>query len=414
LTWDNGKITVQPYWQLPVQIDQSRDYGEAVETIRTLLLEAVRIRLVSDVPLGAFLSGGLDSSVIVRLMRAATNGIIRTCSMTFAEAAYSEAPYSQAMAEAVGAEHFERVISSEDVKNEWDHIFAAMDQPTIDGVNTYFVSQTARQAGLTVALSGLGGDELFGGYPNTFQDVPRVLRALRLAQGVPGGVLLARTALDVIPGQARWTRIKDALTFPASAASAYLTRRGLFSPGEVCELLQPDLWRMGTADFEPATYVNKCVNGTAYKAQGFDWISRAELRTYMHNQLLRDTDVMSMTHSLEVRVPFLDHRLVETVLRLPEAMRRQGGRTIKPLLMQAAGKDLPPLIRQRQGKQGFTFPFALWLRRDLRSHAKAMLEQVQARGWLQASAVQHVVEDYEAGRVHWSRLWALVALGGAA
>jgi asparagine synthase (glutamine-hydrolysing) len=184
----------------------------------------------------------------------------------------------------------------------------------------------------------------------------------------------------------------------------------LFAPSEVRELVRPELWEQGTAQFDPTAYVKANANGTAYQGSGFDWISRAELRMYMHNQLLRDTDVMSMSHSLEVRVPLIDHRLVETVLRLPETVRRQNNRTIKPLLMKAVGKDLPALVTQRQNKQGFTFPFALWLRGELRSQVADALEKVQARGWLQTAAVRRVKDDYEAGRVHWSRLWALVAL----
>jgi asparagine synthase (glutamine-hydrolysing) len=423
LSWEQGQIAVQSYWQLPTQVDEAVTPEQAVEIVRDQLLEAVRIRLVSDVPLGAFLSGGLDSSAIVALMRAAdggavrgasANGVIRTCSMTFAEEAYNEAPYARAVAEAAGTEHFERVISSADMQREWDRIFTAMDQPSIDGVNTYFVSQTAREAGLTVALSGLGGDELFGGYPNTFGDVPRMLGALCLVQSVPGGVPLARTAMGVMPGKARWIRVSDALKVPASPASAYLTRRGLFAPSEVAGLLQPEIWQQGTASFEPAAYVKASVNGTAYQGSGFDWISRAELRTYMHQQLLRDTDAMSMSHSLEVRVPFIDHRLVETVLRFPETVRRQEGGTLKPLLRQAVRQDLPPLVTERQNKQGFTFPFAVWLRGELRAQVSAALEQVQARGWLQAAAVQRVAQDYEAGRIHWSRLWAIVALDSVA
>ena len=412
LIWEAGRAKLQAYWKLPTeQVETTAD--EAAEEVRCLLREAVRIRLVSDVPLGAFLSGGLDSSAIAILMRRATNGTIRTCSMVFAEQAYNEAPYAQAVAQAVGAEHFERVISSNDVKDEWAQLFTSMDQPTIDGVNTYFVSQTARQAGLTVALSGLGGDELFGGYPNTFNDVPRVLRALTKAQQVPGGVSLARTLLNVVPDKARWTRTRDALARPASAASAYVTRRGLFAPSEVRELLQPDLWQTGSRAFELTTYVSERVNGTRFSPTGFDWISRAELQTYMANQLLRDTDVMSMAHSLEVRVPFLDHRLVELMLRMPEALRKNGG-TIKPLLWQAVEADLPASVRDRQDKQGFTFPFALWLRQDLRGLVKTTLDQVAARGWLQPAAIQRVTQDYEAGRIHWSRLWALVALGAIA
>jgi len=140
-------------------------------------------------------------------------------------------------------------------------------------------------------------------------------------------------------------------------------------------------------------------------------VSRAELRTYTHHQLLRDTDVMSMAHSLEVRVPLLDHRLVEAVLRLPGDVVLNGAGGPKPLLTEALGDRLPPLVGQRQGKQGFTFPFALWLRGALESRAEAVLRQVQRTGWLQPAAVENVFQTHHAGRAHWARLWAFVALG---
>ena len=165
-----------------------------MEYVRALLEDAVRSHLVSDVPLGAFLSGGLDSSAVVALMREVTAGDVRTCSMTFEEAEFSEAPYARAVAAAVDAEHVERVVTADEVLGQLDRILWAMDQPTIDGVNSYFVAKTAREAGLTVALSGLGGDELFGGYPNTFQGVPRLMRATALARRVPGARRSANSA----------------------------------------------------------------------------------------------------------------------------------------------------------------------------------------------------------------------------
>lgn len=182
------------YWRLPDDISPPASHAEAISMVRERLLDAVRVRLVSDVPLGAFLSGGLDSSSVVMLMRAATDGPIRTCSMVFEETEYSEAPYARAVAEAAGAEHFERVISAQDVLAELDAMLASLDQPSVDGVNTWFVAQTARQAGLTVALSGLGGDELFGGYPNTFVQTFQVQRALHLVQAMPGGAGSDRAA----------------------------------------------------------------------------------------------------------------------------------------------------------------------------------------------------------------------------
>ncbi len=413
------------YWRLPTDTVEPPSYADAVAQVRELLTEAVRIRLVSDVPLGAFLSGGVDSSAVVALMRQATTGSIRTCSMVFEEAEYSEALYARTVAESVGAEHFERVVTADDVVKELDRVLEAMDQPTVDGVNTYFVSQTARQAGLTVALSGIGGDELFGGYPNTFRGVPQMLRALQLAQTVPGGTAVARSTINLLPDRRRWAKVQDGLSRPASSASAYLTRRGLFSPSEVKALVRDDIWETALT-FDPLQHIaeradnagdNSASRVTApalSQSKGrpsLSWTSRAELRTYTHHQLLRDTDVMSMAHSLEVRVPLLDVRLVEQVLRLPDAMKKDHGYTSKPLLIQAVGDLLPSSVRQRQAKQGFTFPFAPWLKGPLKPKATAMLAAVQEKNWLQSGAVSSVAEGFQAGRVHWSRIWALAALG---
>jgi asparagine synthase (glutamine-hydrolysing) len=419
ITISSAKSTsdAQPnrYWSLPTNTVECSD-AEAVTQMREALKEAVRIRLVSDVPLGAFLSGGLDSSGVVGLMRAATSGPIRTCSIVFEEDKYSEASYARAMAESVGAEHFERTITARDLAGELDNILAAMDQPTIDGVNTYFVSQTAKQAGLTVALSGLGGDELFGGYPNTFGGVPQMLRSLRMAQRIPGGSILAGAAIGLSPHKHRLARVRDALKHPASLSSAYLTRRGLFSLQQVRQLVTPEIWQESTKHFDAARHVaakaNSEYNGTAVcgKENLFQWVSRAELSTYTHQQLLRDTDVMSMAHSLEVRVPLLDHVLVEKALRIPTRIKQQGTGP-KPLLNAALGNVLPPAIRDRRDKQGFTFPFDIWLRGAWKADATARLQEVQRQNWLQSEQSKRLFSEFEAGKIHWSRPWAMIALG---
>lgn len=405
--------SITRYWSFPTDICETMSYGDAVAQMRCLLEEAVRIRLVSDVPLGAFLSGGLDSSAVVALMRQATNGPIRTCAMIFEEATYSEAPYARAMAEAVGAEHYERVITAQDLTQELDNIFTAMDQPTLDGVNSYFVSQTARQAGLTVALSGLGGDELFGGYPNTFQGVPQMYRSLQRAQAVPGGAALMGAAINLLPNRHRGARVQDALRRPLSPASAYLTRRGLFSLAEIQQLLPSDIWQAGLQGFDAAQHITQRADSLNpaldYQQQPFAWISRAELSAYTHHQLLRDTDAMSMAHSLEVRVPLLDHKLVEAALRLPQTIKQQGAGP-KPLLNAAVHDLLPPMIRERRDKQGFTFPFDKWLQ-QLRGDLLPPNASGAAEGaGLNAQAVAQTWDRHAAGQVHWSRPWALAVL----
>ncbi len=403
------------YWRLPEEISPAGSHDEAVALIRERLLDAVRVRLVSDVPLGAFLSGGLDSSSVVMLMRAASDGPIRTCSMVFEEAEYSEAPYARAVAQAAGAEHFERVITAQDVLAELDAVLASLDQPSVDGVNTWFVSQTARQAGLTVALSGLGGDELFGGYPNTFVQAFQVQRALHLAQAVPGGSRATRAAIGLLPNRQQWTRLADALERPASLPSAYLTRRGLFAPSEVRQLVTPEVWEEATRTFDAVAHVLAAAGQPpdADAQASMAWISRAELRTYTHHQLLRDTDAMSMAHSLEVREPLLDVPLVEAALRLPDAAKRNHATGPKPLLAQAMDGLLPAAVAERRDKQGFTFPFARWLGGPLQAQVEARLAALDGSGLLRPGAAQAVYQDYRQGRVHWSRPWALVALAGA-
>ncbi len=396
--------TLHQYWHLPEKTDPYVNGRDVVGEVRELLTEAVKLQLVSDVPLGAFLSGGLDSSIVVALMRKATNGTLRTCSIVFAESEYSEAPYARAVADHVGSEHFERLIRSHEILDACPAIFGAMDQPSIDGVNSYFVSETARQAGLTVALSGLGGDELFGGYPHTFQQVPGVYRAMRAARTIPMGVTLARAAMSVMPNAPKWSRFADALDHPPSRAAAYLTRRGMFAPGEVQALVGPEMWEAATANFDYVEHVASRADSP--DADDFTWISRAELSTYTHHQLLRDTDVMSMAHSLEVRVPLLDHVLVEQVLKLPAAAK-QNGNTPKPLMAQAVGDLLPPMVRDRRDKTGFVFPWEVWLKGDFGRAVDPTRASVPG---LQPQAVRHIWSQFQQGKIHWSRAWTLVAL----
>jgi asparagine synthase (glutamine-hydrolysing) len=329
--------------------------------------------------------------------------------MVFEEAEYSEAPFARAMAEAKGAEHYERVVTAADVVVALPRIFQMMDQPSIDGVNSYFVSKTAREAGLTVALSGLGGDELFGGYPNTFRGVPRLLQAVRWAQTVPGGPGILRAGIDMFTAQARWGKVRDALARPPSAASAYLACRGLFSPREVQALVTPDLWRAAADAFDAIRHIADRAGSSEPAPDLFSWVSRAELGTYTRDQLLRDTDLMSMAQSLEVRVPLLDDRLVETVLRLPDVVKQNGGRP-KSLLVEAVGNLLPSAVRTRRDKQGFVFPFGTWLQGPLRHHCQSWQEGLS--DLLRADGLARVRETWRAGRLHWSRAWALAALDG--
>ncbi|MGH8069664.1 MAG: asparagine synthase (glutamine-hydrolyzing) [Candidatus Entotheonellia bacterium] len=396
---------VRRYWSPPIDTAPCMGVAETSKQIRGLLERVVQQHLISDAPLGAFLSGGLDSSAVVALMRVVGRGPIRTCSLVFEEAGYSETPYARAVATAVGAEHYEHVVTASEVRGELDNLFSRMDQPTIDGVNTYFVARTAREAGLTVALSGLGGDELFGGYRNTFHGIPWLMRAVWVTRTVPGLSALARRAAQVLSRTGRWTRLTDALERPSSASSAYLACRGLFPASQVMELVNPDLWEAATQIFDPLRSIEDRV-GTS--GQLFSWVSRAELLTYTHDQLLRDTDNMSMAHSLEVRVPLLDHRLVESVLRLPTWLKKNGAGP-KGLLRKAVGDLLPQAVRERHEKQGFVLPFQQWLHGPLEGPPGGGDALV---GLLTSNGLESLRRAWARGRLHWSRLWAIHVLQG--
>lgn len=411
LIWQNGAFEIHRYWDLPVQTREVNGKEEAVERVKELLLESVRLRMISDVPLGAFLSGGLDSSSVVALMRKVSNGKIRTCSIIFEEKEYSEESYARTVAEAFETEHYERVITLEDLKAEWDKIFWAMDQPTIDGVNTYFVSKTAREIGLKVALSGLGGDELFGGYPNTFYGIPKLLKLLRFIQGIPAGQRVAVWILNNFATNSKFNKLSDALSRPPTLASAYLVMRGLFPFKEIKSLVSPEIWNEAIKkDFNPILYISEQAGSSLTptplqlnSAYLFNWISRAELTTYTHNQLLRDTDVMSMVHSLEIRVPFLDHVLVEEVLKIPGVVKVDRNNP-KILLISALDGLLPKLVAERKDKTGFTFPLALWLGR-VAKEASLLPNEVP---FLRKEALKNIIEGFRSGKIGWSRFWSVL------
>ncbi len=405
LTVDAQGAALRRYWDLSAYAWRRSDPAaavspvEAAATTRALLEESTRLQLVSDVPLGVFLSGGIDSSGLVALASQFRGAPVSTLSIAFDEPAYSEAPYARLVAERYGTAHREVVLRARDLFDGMPRIFAAMDQPTVDGVNTYFVSEAAKRAGLTVVLSGTGGDELFFGYGH-FRRNKALDRLRRLLGAVPvqarralikaalrGGAALGRPGLDRL----------QYLEQP-SLDNVYLLVRGVFSPRQIQDLLG-----IGQAEFEawgPALPpVNDARGGGMLGSFG-----RLEFTHYLQNQLLKDTDVMSMAHSIETRVPYLDHRLVEYVMGLPPALKLDRDRP-KPLLLEALGDALPREVWNRP-KMGFTFPFELWMRQ----RAEDLEAASASTKWLQRTAMEAIWRGYKAGRIHWSRPWTLVVL----
>ncbi len=400
---ERSRLIRRRYWQL--NFDEDRSIGEraAAETTCALLAESVQARQIADVPVGIFLSGGMDSSALVALARESAHVRPRTFSVVFEESDFDEGPYAARVAATFETEHTALRVTSHDVLNELPRVLRAMDQPSNDGVNTYFVSQATRQAGIVVALSGVGGDELFGGY-QSFWMVPR-LRHLAAALGsVPGARLAASWLISSTATDRRGAKLAAFLRAPFTPERAYLAVRGLFGPAEVQGLLTPELYRAGSDEFDPVLALQACAG--SLPASLLNRVSQLELRAYMHNQLLRDTDVMSMANSLEVRTPFLDHRLVEFVARVPASIKFNC--CPKSLLSKALGWRLSDEVVRRP-KRGFTFPFDRWLRSTLRPMVEDWIAAADRDQLLNAAAVRALWESFLGGESHWSRVWAVVA-----
>ena len=296
-------------------------------------------------------------------MALSNHKIIRTLTLHFAEAGYGEGPYAEQLAARYRTQHTTRPMASDDLLARFDAALDAADQPSIDGINTYTVCELAKQSGLTVALCGHGGDELFGGYDN-FRLIPRVLGFGAVPQ--PLRNLMGRAIRNWAPPRVSAQKAASLLMSGVGVHETYALARGVFWDDLRAGLLDPAL------ELTPASeFVEACVPSGELAGDPINQVSQLELCFYMRNSLLRDTDVHSMAHGLEVRLPLLDHRLVEFVASLPGALKASGA-VPKPLLIRALGDALPPeMVRRR--KQGFVIPYAVWMRTALRSRLDEVL-----------------------------------------
>lgn len=329
---------------------------------REALLDSVRRHLVADVAVGAFLSSGVDSSSLVGLMRDAGQQDIQTVTLTFEEfrgTAEDEAPLAAAVAQAYGTRHTTRVVTESEFNADLPRIFEAMDQPSIDGVNTWFAAKAAKELGLKVALSGVGGDELFGGYPS-FHDVPRCVKLLKIPSEIPllGKLarILSRPLVDAFGANPKTAGM---LELGGTYAGAYLLRRGLFMPWELNMVLEQDVVEQGMRRLAPLQLIGREVEPCPIAPQAR--VSALESSLYMKNQLLRDTDWASMAHSIEVRVPLVDSTLLSQMASIASSSRTT---LSKSLLSEAPSRPLPLMIRSRP-KTGFTTPVAIWQQRSI-------------------------------------------------
>lgn len=412
LRFGGGGLEVRRWWtfrSIPEVGDACATREEFVRSLRGRLEDTIQAHVLADVPVGAFLSGGLDSAIVGALMSRASGNVLKTFSIGFEEDDFSEADYAEVTARHIGSVHHTRILTGDEVARDLDQILASLDQPTGDGINTYYASQTAQEGGVKVALSGLGGDELFGGYPS-FRAIPRLGRLLPKWRFLPAAArapLLA--ALEA--GGARSRKLADFLRNARDTHELASLQRRVFSVARSRSMLSPDALAAvsGAAPFHPSL---ESIRSEIGDADPFSIVSAWELRTYMADVLLRDSDVMSMRHSLELRVPFIDRPLIEWLWRQPPRFR-QDPRHPKSALADATADLLPPGLLRRK-KRGFTLPFGIWMRRDLRPFLEDTFSEASTgrSGLFSGDNVRELWASFAAGGDdrEWSRVWSLAVL----
>lgn len=371
---DTGLQQPVPFASIPEvarEAEAGRNGHDAEVELREALVDSLRHHLIADVDVGLFLSAGLDSATLTALA-SERHDQIKTVTLGFEEyrgTGEDEVPGAEQVAEHYRTDHQTIWVSKQDFTDASEDVFAAMDQPTIDGVNSYFVSRAAREAGLKVALSGLGGDELFGGYPS-FREIPRLVSALQPIPGVAAAGRAVRTVTAPVIRRMTSPKYAGLLEYGNTYAGAYLLRRGLYMPWELPEVLDPDLAREGWAKLQTRLRLEETFEGVQNDHLR---VSVLESSWYMRNQLLRDTDWASMAHSLEVRVPLVDWTLLQRVAPLIA----RGGLSKQDMACTPA-KPLPSNLLNRV-KSGFTVPVREWLLSDRPEYESAR----GLRGWAQ-------------------------------
>ncbi len=408
-----GKVeATNRYWDFP---DPS--HKGSLEKLQHELQEAVKLRLVSDVPLGVFLSGGVDSSAVAAL--AARNGVadLKTFNISFEEVEYDESPYADRVAKSLGTDHHTIKLGQSYFKKHLLEALEGLDQPTFDAVNTYFVSRAAREAGMTVALAGTGGDEVFGGY-KSFLEIPSVARWGKLLGIFPNAILKAVSDVacrvkfgkaGAVPPQVRWGKLFDVLSARGNPLKLYQSFYGLFTQSFYRELLatEPSSTTHGLQD---AFY--KHLEDGIQGRELLDGISLVELSTFLGQRLLRDTDTASMAVSLEVRVPLIDHEIIEAAFGLQTDERFKDLPT-KRLLRELALSELDPDIFDRP-KAGFVLPIDVWCREELKEMVTDLLqdESLAASIGMNSNTIQRLWQGFNEGApgLYWSRVWSIFVL----
>ena len=404
-----AEVKLKKYWDPSRGKFQLFKQQAAEDTVRQSLEQAVQMHMISDAPLGAFLSGGIDSSAITAFASGRRKEPLPTLSVGFHEEEFDESPYANMMARRQGTDHHVLTLDEAELLRSLPAALAAMDQPSVDGINTWFIARSARQNGWSAALSGLGGDEIFGGY-ESFGVFPKLSVLGAFLSPLPsswrhvlGGVLGG-----ILPAADKATKLAHFFSGRMNGSHPYFLIRALF-----CEetLLNLHVDRKTVLhEIEKHHTATRSFQQTLNGMSPMQQISWLELTHYMPNTLLRDTDVMGMAHGLEIRVPFLDHKLVELIFSLPTGIKTRG-KVPKPLLVGSVPNGLPSEIVYRK-KMGFTLPFQTWMRNQMQAEMESVLLSPVASlsHLLSEKAVHWVWQQFLKGKVSWSRPWALYVL----
>ncbi len=410
-----AELLAEDFWAFPAPGERR---AEDDDRLAAALQECVRLHLASDVPLGVFLSGGIDSSAVANLAQRAKGGPIHSFTLAFEEEEYDESPVARAIAAAIGTRHQEVVLTERDFVAQLDTALESLDQPTFDGLNSFYMSRAVRQAGFKVALVGTGGDELFGGY-TSFRDLPLLHAWLERAAWLPravrvGAAEIVARALQrrrgAFPGQTRWAKLPEMARRGADLLALYQLAYALFLPGLQRDLLG-DSPSAEVLDGLPTAMRERLARETAARSP-LAAISVMEQRLFLGERLLRDTDAASMAASLELRLPLVDQVLLEHVVELPDDRRYRPLRR-KAVLRRLGLRGLDPALFDRP-KSGFVLPFDRWIRRGLGQVMDRTLRDPAAvkPAGLDPEAVARVWQAFLDGNpgVYWSRVWALYVL----
>ncbi|MCB0332358.1 MAG: asparagine synthase (glutamine-hydrolyzing) [Bdellovibrionales bacterium] len=332
---------------------QDNNGVDGVQSLREVLKDSVQHHLISDVPIGLFFSAGLDSTTLASLAASMSSGQVKTATLQFdplLNTPLDEGPLAEKCAKLIGTDHRSSIVHKSDFAQELNNFFDAMDQPSIDGINTYFVSKAAKETGLTVALSGIGGDELFGGYPSFCQIPP--LAKFRFPSGVGSPI---RSLIAPLISRVTSPKYASILEYCGDYRKAYLLRRGLFLPWELEQFLDSNTVRDGWGAIESSLFSLPLPQEVPEHVV----VSYLEMSLYMRNQLLRDADWAGMAHSLEIRVPYVDVEVVRHVSKLHSYHKAVSKRELSV----ACAPMLPDEVRDAQ-KRGFVVPVRAWLIED--------------------------------------------------